>query len=73
MSTKYPHVTLSRDASILACQLRGESHESLACLAANLFVALEHAERALASVQPRSAIVFNSLDVVRPALRAVQS
>jgi|HubBroStandDraft_4_1064222.scaffolds.fasta_scaffold245787_2 hypothetical protein len=31
-----PHVTLTRDASILATELRGESHESLACLAANL-------------------------------------
>lgn len=30
------HHTLSRPASIYACELRGLSHESLACLAANL-------------------------------------
>lgn len=37
----HPHVTHSTAASIYATKLRGETHESLACLAANLMVALE--------------------------------
>jgi hypothetical protein len=35
------HVPHGRDASIAACQFRGLSHESLACLAANLLIALK--------------------------------
>jgi len=46
--TTYPHVTHGPRASELACELRGESHESLACLAANMVAILESIARACA-------------------------
>ena len=39
MSAK--HVAYGKAAGVVACELRGLSHESLACLAANLIVRLE--------------------------------
>jgi hypothetical protein len=37
----FAFVATSKAAGILACALRGHSHESLACLSANLIVALQ--------------------------------
>lgn len=48
--TKYPYVAHGRAASILACELRGETHESLACHAANLLVQRDDLATALEEV-----------------------
>jgi len=50
LQARYPHTTHSREANILACELRGESHESLACLAANLSIARDFLRVALQTI-----------------------
>ncbi len=68
------HVTHGRDASIVACHFRGLSRESLACLAANLFVALSRTSAELErQLNDPEASRFFIADRARMALAAAQS
>ena len=64
---EYPHVALTKDASILACNLRGESHESLACLAANLTVERNDLLAALRTLEYRLGVDTRTADGITKA------
>jgi hypothetical protein len=63
------HVTHGQLSSIVACELRGLTHEELACLAANLLVSLKHITRACGNKDDGFAYALqHACDLARDAI-----
>lgn len=65
------YVTHGYKASILACELRGESHESLACHAANLTVQVEQSVRHTEDLHDSLIRIKHERDALLMALRTL--